>query len=48
MNYLKRIMMFMVLVLLLQGCAFYARGGHGEYHERYPYYHRYYHYGYWR
>ncbi len=48
MNYLKRIVMFLTLVFLLQGCAFYVRGDHGGYYERYPYHHRYYYYGYWR
>ncbi len=43
-TYLKKIMLTLALLFLLQGCAFYVRG-HDEYHEHYP--HHYYH-GYWR
>ncbi len=41
---LKKIVLFLVLLFLVQGCAVYVRG-HGEYYEH-P--HHYYYYGYWR
>ncbi len=47
MNYLKRIVLFLALSILLEGCAFYVRGGHDGYYDHHPYY-RHYYYGYWR
>ena len=44
-THLKKFGLFLALLFVLEGCAFYVRG-HGEYYEHYP--HHYHHYGYWR
>ncbi len=44
-TYLKKIVVSLALLFILQGCALYVRG-EGEYYEHYP--HHYYYHGYWR
>ena len=43
---LKKLIVLVTLLSVLDGCAVYVRG-HGEYYEHHPHY-RHYYYGYWR
>ena len=44
---IKKIILAVGLLFVLQGCGFYVRG-EDEYYEHHPYHHQYYHHGYWR